>query len=91
MHFSNFAARYQKSTGTVRLMEDLGAATSATGSICQLGGGNPAHIPEVEALLREAMADLTADTQAFGKMIGEYDAPGGNIVLRQSPAKLFGQ
>ena len=89
MHFSNFATRYQKSTGTVRLMEDLGAATSATGSICQLGGGNPAHIPEVEALLREAMADLTADTQAFGKMIGEYDAPGGNVAFRETLANLL--
>ncbi|MDG0992175.1 MAG: valine--pyruvate transaminase [Luminiphilus sp.] len=89
MHFSNFAARYQKSTGTVRLMEDLGAATSASGCICQLGGGNPAHIPEVEDLLREAMADLTADTLAFGKMIGEYDAPGGNVAFRETLANLL--
>lgn len=89
MHFSNFATRYQKSTGTVRLMEDLGAATSATGPICQLGGGNPAHIPEVEALLSEAMAELTADTHAFGKMIGEYDAPGGNVAFRETLANLL--
>lgn len=89
MHFSKFATRYQKNTGTVRLMEDLGAATSATGPICQLGGGNPAHIPEVEALLREAMADLMADTQAFGKMIGEYDAPGGNVAFRETLASLL--
>ena len=60
MHFSNFATRYQKGSGTVQLMEDLGRATTAKGAICQLGGGNPAHIPEVEAILREAMADVTA-------------------------------
>ena len=89
MHFSNFANRYQKSSGTVRLMEDLGSATSAAGPICQLGGGNPAHIPEVEAILREAMADLIADTQAFGKMIGEYDAPGGNVAFRETLAALL--
>ena len=89
MHFSNFATRYQKGSGTVRLMEDLGRATTAKGAICQLGGGNPAHIPEVEAILREAMADVTADTQAFGKMVGEYDAPGGNVAFRETLASLL--
>ena len=89
MHFSNFATRYQKDSGTVRLMQDLGRATTEKGAICQLGGGNPAHIPEVEAILREAMADVIADAQGFGKMVGEYDAPGGNVAFRETLASLL--
>ena len=84
MRFSSFADRYRQNTGTVQLMEDLGKATTAEGPICQLGGGNPAHIPEVETLLREAVADLTQDSIAFGRMIGEYDAPGGNLAFREA-------
>ena len=89
MHFSNFATRYQKDSGTVKLMQDLGRATTEKGAICQLGGGNPAHIPEVEAILREAMADVIADAHGFGKMVGEYDAPGGNVAFRETLASLL--
>jgi len=89
MQFSNFADQYRQQVGTVQLMEDLGKATTAEGPIYQLGGGNPAHIPEVEVLLQEAMADLTHDSKAFGRMIGEYDAPGGNLAFRQTLADLL--
>ncbi|MGD2008041.1 MAG: valine--pyruvate transaminase, partial [Cellvibrionales bacterium] len=82
MQFSDFADRYRRNSGTVQLMEDLGKATAATGPVYQLGGGNPAHIPEVEQLLREALADLTQEADTFGKMIGEYDGPGGNLPFR---------
>lgn len=89
MLFSNFANRYRQSSGTVQLMEDLGKATAADGPICQLGGGNPAHIPEVEAMLRDAMADLAGDAQGFGRMVGEYDSPGGNLAFREALAGLL--
>jgi valine--pyruvate aminotransferase len=89
MQFSSFANRYRQNTGTVQLMEDLGKATTASGPIYQLGGGNPAHVPAVETLLREAMADVTADGARFGRMVGEYDAPGGNVAFRQALAELL--
>jgi valine--pyruvate aminotransferase len=89
MQFSSFANRYRQSTGTVQLMEDLGKATTAPGPIFQLGGGNPAHVPAVENLLREAMTDLTNDATRFGRMVGEYDAPGGNVAFRKALADLL--
>jgi valine--pyruvate aminotransferase len=89
MQFSSFANRYRQSTGTVQLMEDLGKATTASGPIYQLGGGNPAHVPAVETLLREAMTELTDDALKFGRMVGEYDAPGGNVAFREALAGLL--
>ena len=86
MQFSDFADRYRRNSGTVQLMQDLGKATAATGPVYQLGGGNPAHIPEVEQLLRQALADLTREADAFGKMVGEYDGPGGNLPFREALA-----
>jgi len=89
MQFSSFANRYRQSTGTVQLMEDLGKATTAPGPIFQLGGGNPAHVPAVENLLRQAMTDLITDATRFGRMVGEYDAPGGNVAFREALADLL--
>ena len=89
MQFSDFSSRYRQNSGTVQLMEDLGRATSTRGPIHQLGGGNPAHIPEVESLLRESMGEITRDAEVFGRMIGEYDAPEGNLGFRQALADML--
>ena len=89
MQFSDFSSRYRQNSGTVQLMEDLGRATSTRGPIHQLGGGNPAHIPEVEALLRESMGEITRDPEVFGRMVGEYDAPEGNLSFRQALADML--
>lgn len=89
MRFSQFAKRYQQRTGTVQLMEDLGRAQRARGPIYMLGGGNPAHIPEAELQFREAMSSIVADHQAFGRMVGDYDAPQGNPGFREVLAELL--
>lgn len=91
MQFSDFADRYRRNSGTVQLMQDLGKATAATGPVYQLGGGNPAHIPEVERLLRQALTDLTREADTFGKMVGEYDGPGGNLPFREVLAHLLSE
>jgi valine--pyruvate aminotransferase len=49
---SNYGRAYCGETGVSILMEDLGAAMAqADKDTCMLGGGNPAHIPEVETIL----------------------------------------
>lgn len=89
MRFSQFASRYQQVTGTVQLMEDLGHAQRAEGPVYMLGGGNPAHIPEAEALFRTAMANIVSDHGAFGRMVGDYDAPQGNAAFGEALAQLL--
>ena len=43
-----------------------------------LGGGNPAHIPAVDAVWRRRMTELMADGDALERMLGNYDPPRGN-------------
>lgn len=78
MKFSNFAERYQRQSGTVQLMNDLGRARSASGPVYMLGGGNPAHIPAVDEIMQDSLTQLVNDSTVFGRMIGEYDNPQGN-------------
>lgn len=89
MQFSKFARRFQEKTGTVQLMDDLGTAVNAPGPIYMLGGGNPAHVKEAEAVFRNAFEALTRDAIAFGRMIGEYDAPQGNVRFCSALAELL--
>lgn len=91
MHYSNFAKRYTEHSGIVQLMEDLGEAMASDTPVLMLGGGNPAHIPEVEAFFRERMQRLVDDPGAFSHFIGDYDPPGGNRRFIEALAGLFNQ
>ena len=53
MKFSKFGNRFTRHTGARQLMDDLGAAMTSEDPVMMLGGGNPAHIPEVLRLLAE--------------------------------------
>ena len=57
-------------------MEDLGRALSSGGMI-MMGGGNPAHIPEVETVWRRRMQEILAEQGAMEAMLGDYDSPRG--------------
>lgn len=60
-------------------MDDLGKALAeGAGEMLMLGGGNPAHIPAVEAVWAERMRELTADPVALRRLLGVYDPPRGN-------------
>ena len=64
-------------------MEDLSISIPDWKTLYPLGGGNPAHIPEIQALIREAAETLIADTALFAKTVGDYDSPQGNELLRE--------
>lgn len=68
-------------------MEDLGAAMAqADASTLMLGGGNPAHIPEVDIALREALRDIIEHPVLCSRMLGDYDPPAGHPAFRQALA-----
>lgn len=75
---SKFAARITNKSGIGLLMEDLGAALGQDRDLLMLGGGNPAHIPEVQQCFRDSMQKLLEETGRFEKTIGDYDPPQGN-------------
>ncbi|MDD9883937.1 MAG: pyridoxal phosphate-dependent aminotransferase [Gammaproteobacteria bacterium] len=94
MKFSTFAAHFNRDSGILRLMEDLGEALDGRGrgspggnragnanAIQMLGGGNPAAIPAAEAVFRAEMEKMLADGDAFERMVGNYDAPQGNAAF----------
>jgi valine--pyruvate aminotransferase len=75
---SKFAARITNKSGIGRLMEDLAAALGDSQKLLMLGGGNPAHIPEVQQCFRDSMQKLLEKSGEFEKVVGDYDPPQGN-------------
>ena len=75
-------------------MEDLSIAAPEGTTLYPLGGGNPAHIQEVQDAIRDSAAALIGDANRFASMIGDYDAPQGHEVFRACLANqlssLFG-
>lgn len=70
-------------------MDDMGKALSGDHPIKMLGGGNPAHIPEVNEALRTSMENIMEEEGAFEAMIGNYDPPQGNMKFIRSLANLL--
>ena len=48
MKLSNFGKNFTSGAGILTLMDDLGKAIVSGSGQYMLGGGNPAHIPEVQ-------------------------------------------
>ncbi len=70
-------------------MEDLGDAMAGDNDLLMLGGGNPAHIPEVQSFLRERMQRLADDPAEFAHMVGDYTPPRGEKRFLQAMADLL--
>lgn len=88
--FSNFGLRLCSGSGIGELMDDLGNAMVSGGpDIRMLGGGQPAHIPEVNAIWRRRLEEIMAVRGGVDKMLANYDPPRGNPIFLESIAKLF--
>ncbi len=75
---SRFAKKIATGSGIGQLMDDLSIAFAQGRDILMLGGGNPAHIPEVQRHFRESMQKLLANGHEFERAIGDYDPSQGN-------------
>lgn len=69
-------------------MDDLGKPLRKGLKPYPLGGGNPARVPEVEAMYRNAMEKLL-ETDAFERTIGAYDSPQGRMSFIDSVVEYF--
>jgi valine--pyruvate aminotransferase len=78
MEVSKFGKKIATTSGIGRLMEDLGDAFSQGRDMLMLGGGNPAHIPDVQKYFRNSMEKLLHNGAEFERAIGNYDPPVGN-------------
>ena len=83
--YSSWAHRLRQNQGIRSLMEDLGQVTGHPDEIL-LGGGNPAHIPEAEAIFRDIFLSL-AKEPSLTSLLGDYQAPIGNDHFRELAAE----
>ena len=87
---SKFADNLTRRSGILELMDDLGEAmTTGRGKMLMMGGGNPGHIPEMQALWRTRFAELLQNQDEFDAVLGDYDQPAGSPRFRQAVAAFF--
>ncbi|MEI8293530.1 MAG: valine--pyruvate transaminase [bacterium] len=92
MNFSVLGDQLSGGSGIERLMDDLGKALSGVGPApLMLGGGNPAHIPGMEAVWRDRMEKILADPAVLRRTLAIYDPPRGNAGVLEALAGLLRQ
>ena len=89
MEHSDFGKRFAGKIGIGELMDDLGNALVADPAPLMLGGGNPSHVPPVQALFRKRMEAILAQPGEFERVIGNYDTPQGAKLFIESLVELF--
>lgn len=91
-HFSDFGEVISKGSGIGQLMDDLGKALAeGGGEMLMLGGGNPAHIPEIEAVWQERMREITESPESLRRVLSIYDPPRGNSSFLKALAGLLNE
>ena len=89
MNLSKFARRFSEHSGIILLMDDMAGAMAGGQDVLMLGGGNPAHIPEVQAFFRERMQHILDTPGEFARVVGDYDPPQGNMKFLEAIADLL--
>jgi valine--pyruvate aminotransferase len=89
--FSKVGRKLTTRSGILELMDDLGHALASRPDTLMLGGGNPAAVPEMQAIWRRQMTELLADGAAFDRMLANYDPPQGNPRFLRSFARLLSE
>ncbi len=88
---SVFARNLTEEAGITELMDDLGEALAlGRGKVRMMGGGNPAHIPAMEAIWRERMRELLEEPSGeFDRVLADYDPPAGSPAFRAAVADFL--
>ena len=76
MPYSIFGNKFTQHSGITELMEDLNAGVLAGDDVLMLGGGNPAHIPEIQKSLTSIMQQQLSSGQLMNTL-ANYDGPQG--------------
>jgi valine--pyruvate aminotransferase len=89
MKFSDFGEKFTSESGINSLMDDLGHALSNDSGLIMMGGGNPAHIPQVQDYFKARLTNIVRSPREFQQLIGVYDPPQGNVAFINSLTKLL--
>lgn len=88
--FSKFGQQLGCGSGIGELMDDLGHALASGGpDMKMLGGGQPARIPEMNAVWRRRLEELMEEMGGLERTLTTYDPPRGNPHFLQAIATLF--
>ena len=88
--FSQFGRHLGCGSGIEELMDDLGHALASGGpDLKMLGGGQPARIPEINAVWQQRLAELMAEPGGLDRTLTSYDPPRGNPRFLEAVAGLF--
>jgi len=85
---SVFGEKFSAGAGILSLMDDLGNALAEGGKI-MMGGGNPGHIPEIQAVMAARLRALSEDGNLLRRLIGIYDPPRGERDFLRNLAALL--
>ena len=61
MKLSAFGQKFSGDSGITVLMDDITNALSSGRDMIMMGGGNPANIPEIEAIMQQRLKNLAND------------------------------
>ncbi len=89
MELSDFGKKFTERSGILDLMDDLSLALQGSEKKYMLGGGNPAHIPEVERVFRKRMEEILKTPGALESMLGNYDSATANASFAEALATLL--
>ena len=89
MEFSSFGKRFTRHTGAKELMDDLGEAMASESPAMMLGGGNPAHIPQILDRLARRLHEIADDRRELRRMLADYASPVGEQRFRTALARLL--
>jgi valine--pyruvate aminotransferase len=88
--FSLMGQRLGGVSGISELMDDLGHALAHGGpDIKMLGGGQPAHIAEMDQRWAERFQEMLDHGDEFDRAVGNYDPPRGNPAFIAALAGLL--
>ncbi|RAW96241.1 MULTISPECIES: valine--pyruvate transaminase [unclassified Photorhabdus] len=87
MIFSQFGNKFTQDAGITRLMNDLNQGLRTPGAI-MLGGGNPAHIPEMDDYFQQLLTEMVASGQ-LTETLCNYDGPQGKDTLIRALAEML--
>ena len=87
MNLSDFGRRFSGYSGITHLMDDLSDGLAQPG-VVMLGGGNPAAIPEVNAVFERILDELLQSGKLL-QTLTNYDGPQGKTVFLETLAGYF--
>lgn len=89
IEISDVGKKLCSESGILQLMDDLGKPLPKNIPSYQLGGGNPARVPEIEAMYRKRMQYIMNHGEDFETLISRYDAPQGQNAFIEDVAEFL--